>query len=60
MTTATASNTARHSRLREFGAAVVTIMVKELRSRFRGRRAFVVLTIYLAVRSVKPVFELFS
>ena len=49
MTTATASNTARHSRLREFGAAVVTIMVKELRSRFRGRRAFVVLTIYLAV-----------
>ena len=32
---------------REFGAAVVTIMVKELRSRMRGRRAFVVLTVYL-------------
>ena len=26
---------------------VVTIMVKELRSRMRGRRAFIVLTIYL-------------
>jgi ABC-2 type transport system permease protein len=47
--TATASSYPRRSRPREFGAAVVTIMVKELRSRFRGRRAFVVLTIYLAV-----------
>jgi ABC-type transport system involved in multi-copper enzyme maturation permease subunit len=35
--------------LREFGAAVATIMVKELRSRMRGRRAFVVLTVYLGV-----------
>ncbi|MEP6808552.1 MAG: ABC transporter permease subunit [Chloroflexota bacterium] len=33
--------------LREFGSSVATIMSKELRSRFRGRRAFVVLTIYL-------------
>lgn len=37
------------SGLREFGSSVVTIMSKELRSRFRGRRAFIVLTIYLAV-----------
>ncbi|MBA3689033.1 MAG: ABC transporter permease subunit [Chloroflexi bacterium] len=35
--------------LREFGSSVLTIMSKELRSRFRGRRAFIVLTIYLAV-----------
>jgi ABC-type transport system involved in multi-copper enzyme maturation permease subunit len=34
---------------REFIAAVQTIMVKELRSRFRGRRAFVVLTVYLTL-----------
>ncbi len=33
----------------DFGAAVRTIMVKELRSRMRGRRAFVVLTVYLLV-----------
>jgi ABC-type transport system involved in multi-copper enzyme maturation permease subunit len=33
----------------EFASSVVTIMSKELRSRFRGRRAFVVLTIYLGV-----------
>ena len=39
----------RRSSLREFGAGVVTIMVKELRSRMRGRRAFVVLTVYLAL-----------
>lgn len=39
----------RRSAAREFGAAVVTIMVKELRSRFRGRRAFVILTVYLAI-----------
>ncbi len=49
----TASSTtfggARRSAPREFGAAVVTIMVKELRSRMRGRRAFVVLTVYLAI-----------
>lgn len=37
------------SGLREFGSSVLTIMSKELRSRFRGRRAFIVLTIYLAV-----------
>lgn len=49
MTTVTASPTTRHSRPKEFAAGVVTIMVKELRSRFRGRRAFLVLTIYLAV-----------
>ena len=36
-------------RFHEFASAVATIMVKELRSRFRGRRAFVVLTIYLAI-----------
>ncbi len=33
----------------EFGASVATILSKELRGRFRGRRAFVVLTIYLGV-----------
>jgi hypothetical protein len=42
----------RRSRLREFRAAVATIMVKELRSRMRGRRAFVVLTIYLGLLSL--------
>jgi ABC-type transport system involved in multi-copper enzyme maturation permease subunit len=40
---------ARRGAAREFGAAVRTIMVKELRGRFRGRRAFVVLTIYLGL-----------
>jgi ABC-type transport system involved in multi-copper enzyme maturation permease subunit len=44
-----ASIAPRRAALREFGSAVVTIMVKELRSRMRGRRAFVVLTVYLAV-----------
>jgi len=39
----------RRSAAREFGSAVRTIMVKELRGRFRGRRAFVVLTIYLGL-----------
>ena len=39
----------RPSAVREFGASVVTIMVKELRSRMRGRRAFIVLTVYLAI-----------
>lgn len=39
----------RGQALGEFGSAVRTIMVKELRSRFRGRRAFVVLTIYLGL-----------
>jgi ABC-2 type transport system permease protein len=39
----------RRSGLRDFGSSVVTIMVKELRSRMRGRRAFVVLTVYLGI-----------
>ncbi|HYI66601.1 MAG TPA: ABC transporter permease subunit [Candidatus Limnocylindrales bacterium] len=39
----------RRSGPREFASAVATIMVKELRSRMRGRRAFIVLTLYLAV-----------
>ncbi len=39
----------RRSALREFGSSVNTIMVKELRSRMRGRRAFVVLTVYLGI-----------
>jgi ABC-type transport system involved in multi-copper enzyme maturation permease subunit len=41
--------TPRRSAIREFGSSVATIMVKELRSRMRGRRAFVVLTVYLGV-----------
>jgi len=49
MTTAAISPTRRPSRAREFGSSVATIMVKELRSRFRGRRAFVIITVYLAV-----------
>lgn len=39
----------RPSPAREFLASVTTIMVKELRSRMRGRRAFIVLTGYLAL-----------
>ena len=39
----------RRSAAREFASSVATIMVKELRSRMRGRRAFMVLTAYLAV-----------
>jgi ABC-type transport system involved in multi-copper enzyme maturation permease subunit len=39
----------RRSALREFASAVLTIMTKELRSRMRGRRAFVILTAYLGV-----------
>ncbi len=35
--------------LRELSSAVATITVKELRSRMRGRRAFVILTLYLSV-----------
>jgi ABC-type transport system involved in multi-copper enzyme maturation permease subunit len=51
MTTAAATfgGPTRRAAAREFFAAVGTIMVKELRSRFRGRRAFVVITIYLGV-----------
>jgi len=48
MTAASISVRRRASPLREFGSSVSTIMVKELRSRFRGRRAFVVITVYLA------------
>jgi len=39
----------RRSAAREFTSAVATIMSKELRSRMRGRRAFIVLTVYLAI-----------
>ena len=39
----------RRSAAGEFLGAVATIMVKELRSRMRGRRAFVVLTAYLGL-----------
>jgi ABC-type transport system involved in multi-copper enzyme maturation permease subunit len=45
----TAAVSTRRSAAREFGASVATIMVKELRSRMRGRRAFIVLTVYLAI-----------
>ena len=47
--TASAHPARRPSLAREFGASVVTILSRELRGRFRGRRAFVVLTLYLAV-----------
>ena len=47
--TAEAIRPARRSAFREFLAGVGTIMVKELRSRMRGRRAFIVLTIYLGL-----------
>jgi ABC-type transport system involved in multi-copper enzyme maturation permease subunit len=50
MTAATTSaGGRRRSAPAEFLAAVATIMVKELRSRMRGRRAFIVLTAYLAL-----------
>ena len=49
MTAAAQHAPGRPSAAREFVASVSTIMVKELRSRMRGRRAFVVLTIYLAL-----------
>jgi ABC-type transport system involved in multi-copper enzyme maturation permease subunit len=39
----------RRSGLRESVAGIGTIMTKELRSRMRGRRAFVVLTVYLSI-----------
>jgi len=39
----------RRSAAREFAGSVMTIMVKELRSRMRGRRAFILLTIYLGL-----------
>ena len=40
---------ARRAAAREFGSAIGTIMVKELRSRMRGRRAFIIPTIYLGL-----------
>lgn len=40
---------ARRSAPRELLSSIGTIMTKELRSRMRGRRAFVVLTIYLGI-----------
>jgi len=49
MTAAMISAPIRSSALREFGSSVTTVMIKELRSRFRGRRAFIVITIYLGV-----------
>ena len=45
----TATGGTRRGTLRELASSAVTVMVKELRSRFRGRRAFLVLTLYLAV-----------
>ena len=47
--TGTTIGVPRRAAVREFGSSVVTIMVKELRSRMRGRRAFIVLTVYLAI-----------
>ena len=47
--TATTLPRQRRFDLPQFGSSVATVMSKELRSRFRGRRAFVVLTLYLAV-----------
>ena len=50
MTAAAAVNlTGRRSVPREWLGSVATILVKELRSRMRGRRAFVVLTLYLGL-----------
>jgi ABC-type transport system involved in multi-copper enzyme maturation permease subunit len=45
----TTFGTRRRSVVREFTSAVLTIMTKELRSRMRGRRAFIILTAYLGV-----------
>jgi ABC-type transport system involved in multi-copper enzyme maturation permease subunit len=39
----------RRSALRELIVGIGTIMTKELRSRMRGRRAFIVLTVYLGI-----------
>ena len=50
MTAATTTYGARRrSAARELVSSIATIMTKELRSRMRGRRAFVVLTVYLAI-----------
>jgi ABC-2 type transport system permease protein len=47
--TSWARDSGRLAAPREFVASISTIMVKELRSRMRGRRAFVVLTVYLGL-----------
>ena len=39
----------RRAAMRDLLSGVGTIMSKELRSRMRGRRAFVVLTVYLGI-----------
>jgi ABC-type transport system involved in multi-copper enzyme maturation permease subunit len=49
MTTSAYALPPRPSAPREFVSAVLTIMTKELRSRFRGKRAFIVLTVYLGL-----------
>ena len=50
MTAATTTFGARRrSAARELLASIGTIMTKELRSRMRGRRAFIVLTVYLGI-----------
>jgi ABC-type transport system involved in multi-copper enzyme maturation permease subunit len=49
MTAATARLGSGGAAARAFLFAVQTIMVKELRSRMRGRRAFIVLTVYLGI-----------
>jgi ABC-2 type transport system permease protein len=50
MTAAEASvGVPRRSALRELLFGIGTIMTKELRSRMRGRRAFIVLTVYLGI-----------
>ncbi|HEY7464695.1 MAG TPA: ABC transporter permease subunit [Candidatus Limnocylindria bacterium] len=40
---------ARRSAAQELLASVTTVLAKDVRSRFRGRRAYIVLTIYLGV-----------
>jgi ABC-2 type transport system permease protein len=45
----TAFRARRRSAARELLSAIGTIMTKELRSRMRGRRAFIVLTVYLGL-----------
>jgi ABC-2 type transport system permease protein len=47
--TTTSFGVPRRAAAREFVSGVQTIMVKELRSRMRGRRAFIVLTVYLGI-----------
>jgi ABC-type transport system involved in multi-copper enzyme maturation permease subunit len=51
-TAATAPGRRRTALATDFAASVRTILSRELRGRFRGRRAFVVLTLYLAALAV--------